>query len=411
MIRQVTGGPQFVGNSSAPQFADYGKAIGYGLILACCLKSTNTGFAQEYQHGTHATAIYAAEGIKSRITPSVKGGVPVNAVKVTYAAPQAYDFTLPAQLFTPIVNQQAGAVGSQYTFGTHAQAMADSQNRSSVFPSVRTPPGVTTIRPLQTIVVPPQVYDFTLPPTRPFVPVAQGWISTQIGAGPQLADLTLPPSVQKSVIHLTLAPWNPTTIVSKSQDDPTQLPAKVFRPPLVTPAYLSPKPFFASQADPTQIPARIFASVARPPTLYVPPVMVQVGQQAYSDLAYQRQIAPLIGIVIPPPAPGFRVMAVTAGFYGRFRTPGDVFDIAFAADYSDSTVNYQDQPSYLVLQGGGFLLLQGGGQLTLQAPTEGSTSGYGWMMRVAQTTPIFDWLQSNGAPYLPPQDPRRRFIY
>jgi len=389
VIRQVTPGPQFVGNSSAPQFADYGKAIGYGLILACCLKSTNTGFAQEYQHGTHATAIYAAEGVKSRIIPAVKGGVPVNAVKDTYAAPQAYDFTLPAQIFAPIVNQQAGAVGSQYTFGTHAVQLADSQNRSVIFPAVRTPPGSTTIRPLQTIVVPPQVYDFTLPPTLPFVPVAQGWISTQIGAGPQLADLTLPPSVQKSVIHLNIAPWNPTTIVSKSQEDPSQLPAKVFRPPLVTVAYLSPKPFFASQADPTQHPARIFPAVRTPPkpSHVVQPVILLIGEQVYQNVYQQVISQPTIpGPLPPPPFDGFRVMAVTAGWYlNVFRTPGDVFDLHFAADFSDSSLDYQ--------------------------PPSSNTVGYGWMTKVAPNTPIFDWLSSNGYPALPPQDPKRRFIY
>ena len=137
MIRQVTGGPQFVGNSSAPQFADYGKAIGYGLIIACCLKSTNTGFAQEYQHGTHQVAVYESQ-FKGKIFPSVKGGVPGNAVRTVYGAPQQYDFTLPAQLFAPNVNQQAGAVGSQYTFGTHAQQIADSQNRSVIIASART---------------------------------------------------------------------------------------------------------------------------------------------------------------------------------------------------------------------------------------------------------------------------------
>jgi hypothetical protein len=79
------------------------------------------------------------------------------------------------------------------------------------------------------------------------------------------------------------------------------------------------------------------------------------------------------------------VQAVSAGWYGgRFRTPGDIFLLAQAADFSDSTVNYQ--------------------------PPSSDTVGYGWMMRTAATM-AFDWLQSNGSPYLPPQDPNRRFIY
>jgi len=87
---------------------------------------------------------------------------------------------------------------------------------------------------------------------------------------------------------------------------------------------------------------------------------------------------------IVPPGPGFRVQAVTAGFYGnQFRTPGDVFDLFNAADFSDSTVNYE---------------------------INGNTTAFGWMTKVPSGTPLYSWLASNGAPYLPPQDPARRFV-
>ena len=388
MIKITTGaGIEWVGNSSAPQLADYGKAIGYGLILTCCLKSTNTGFAQEYHHGTHAPAIHAAEVVKSRVFPSAKGGVPNSAVRTVSAAPQAYDFTLPAQLSQPLVNQQAGAVGSLYTFGTHAQAIADSQNLSFIVASSRTPPSAATVR---SFVVPPQQYDYTLPAWSKIPSVTTGWISTQIGAGPQLADLTIP--AQVSVTRpkpLILAPWNPTTIIAKSQENPYQLPAQVFKPPAVAVSYLSPKPFFASQADPYQIPAQVFPSLRTPPkpSHVVQPVILLVGEQTYQNV-YQQIIAmPVIGGAPPPPPfDGFRVMAVTAGWYlNVFRTPGDVFDLQFAADFSDSSIDYQ--------------------------PPSSGTVGYGWMTRVAPNTPLVNWLDDNNAPYLPPQDPNRRFIY
>lgn len=382
------GGPQTVGNSSAPQLADYGKALGYGLVLACCLKSTNAGFSQEYHHGTHQVAVYESQ-FKGKIFASVKGGVPNDAVRSFIAAPQQYDFTLPAQLFQPTVNQQAGAIGSQYTFGLHAQQIADSQNRSVIFPSAATPPGSTSNRPLSAIIVPPQAFDYTLPAWSKIPSVTTGWISTQIGAGPQLVDLTL--AAQVSIARpkpLILAPWNPTTIISKSQDDPTQLPAKIFSPPTIKATSLPIRGFFASQADPSQLAARVFPSVATPPkpSHVVQPAILLIQEQAYQNVYQQIVSMPVIGGAGPPPPPdGFRVTAVTAGWYQNvFRTPGDVFDIKFAAEFSDSTIDYQINSNGI---------------------------GFGWMAKVAPNTPLVNWLDDNNVPYLPPQDPSRRFIY
>ena len=221
------------------------------------------------------------------------------------------------------------------------------------------------------------------------MPVTQGWISTQIGAGPQLADLTLQPSIQKSVIHLTVGPWNPITIVSKSQDDPYQQPPRIFRPPLVTALSIPLKPIFASQADPSQLPARVFPAVTTPPkpSHVVQPAILLIGEQAYQNIYQQLITVPVIGGAGPPPPfDGFRVMAVTAGWYlNVFRTPGDVFDLHFAVDFSDSSIDYQ--------------------------PPSSGTVGYGWMTRVGPNTPLVNWLSDNTYPALPPQDPKRRFIY
>lgn len=96
-------------------------------------------------------------------------------------------------------------------------------------------------------------------------------------------------------------------------------------------------------------------------------------------------ISPVSYMILVSESAGFRVTAVSSGFYGGvFRTQADVFDILYAADYSDSTQNYQSA----------------GGEY---AP--------GWMLQVASTTPLLNWQQSNGAPYFPPQDPARRFVY
>ena len=85
-----------------------------------------------------------------------------------------------------------------------------------------------------------------------------------------------------------------------------------------------------------------------------------------------------------PPPPPFRVQAVTAGEYnGTYYVPGDVFDLLAAADYSDSTVNYE---------------------------SAGGDTRYGWMVKVPQTTPLYQWQQTNLAPAFPALDPTRSFI-
>ena len=79
-----------------------------------------------------------------------------------------------------------------------------------------------------------------------------------------------------------------------------------------------------------------------------------------------------------------RVQAVTAGYYGEYRYPGDVFDLKRTGDFSDSTVNYQ---------------------------AAGGEVGYGWMLSVPANTPLYSWIQSNDAPALPVGDPARRTVY
>ena len=81
--------PPLAGNSNAPYFQDaLGIAAGFGLVIASALASTNTGFGAEYQHGTHAAAIYDSQ-FKGAIFPAVKGNAPINDVKSFTAGPRA----------------------------------------------------------------------------------------------------------------------------------------------------------------------------------------------------------------------------------------------------------------------------------------------------------------------------------
>jgi hypothetical protein len=114
------------------------------------------------------------------------------------------------------------------------------------------------------------------------------------------------------------------------------------------------------------------------PTPYVQP-------PPWSLLSYQQiqdQFSALANNI--PVAPGFRVMAVTAGMYGgNYYWPGDVFDIVVASDFSDSSVNYE---------------------------IGGNEYATGWMMKVPSTTPIFQTITSQIYPMFPPVDPKRRFV-
>lgn len=386
MISTTIPGPQFVSNAQAPQLIDYAaKALGFAMLFHVVGTSTNVGFGSEYQFGTHQKAIYESQ-FKGAIFKTAFGNVPSNDVKFIQGAPQQKDFTLQAQLFAPMVRQSEG-IGAQYTFGTHAKTLFDQSAKSQVWPSQRAAPGSQMGPTFFT--VPPQKFDHTLQGWNKIVPVATGWISTMVTAGPQLADLTLPAKVQASQILLILAPYTPKTIFSVGQENPRQLMGQVFKPSasFARPQQLS--AFLARQENPTQIQPQLFPVTLAPPipSHFVQPAILLVGEQAYQNIYLQPMAMPVIGGAgPPPPLTGFRVMAVTAGVYGGvYRTPGDVFDINYATEYSDSTIDYQ--------------------------PASSATVGFGWMMQVAPTTPLLNWLESNGAPYMPPQDPFRRFVY
>jgi len=87
-------------------------------------------------------------------------------------------------------------------------------------------------------------------------------------------------------------------------------------------------------------------------------------------------------IFLPPPTPpntGFRCVAVQPGTYGGiYHQIGDVFDIAFASDYSAYNVNYGPHSA---------------------------TQQFGWMMQVPSTTPLFTLATAQPTPLLPISDP------
>jgi hypothetical protein len=409
-----------IGNTAAPQLADLGRAAGFGLLIAAAFGGGTAGPGQEYQHGAHAAQIYNAQAQSgTRIFPTVVGkqGSSVTSFVQTFpqfieppppqvqraatktsevatfvtplinAAPQSVDLTLQPWVVFP-QPQQGGGFSAEYHFGTHQSQLYNSQIQGQIFTPVATPQATST-NIVRQFTVPPQNVDLTIQGFVNTIPLAQGWLVTMITAGPQFADHTLQAQMIPARPFLSpfTGPVSPKTLVSVSQADPTQPPASVFHPPLRT-APSKPQSFVSAYPTPqdfTQPQGQLRLPANPGPSKFVQPAFVQAYEQQY-DKSWQPQLItqPTI-FVAPPPFTGFYVQAVSAGFYGgRFRTPGDIFLLANAADFSDSTVDYQ--------------------------PPSSGTVGYGWMVKVT-TQQAFDWLQSNGSPYLPPQDPNRRFIY
>lgn len=344
--------PPLAGNSNAPYFQDsLGVAAGFGLVFASALTSTNTGFGAEYQHGTHAAAIYDSQ-FKGAVFKSVKGNAPNNAVRSVYGAPQQYDFTLQAWFDAPN-DAESFSIGSEYSFGLHQTAIANSQIQSQVWSSVRTPPGIAELTPFPLLFAQPQelTRDLTIQGWVSIPSVPQGWLLTMVGAGPQVADLTMQASFQRSAIKNIQASWNPTTIVGVWQQDPTQISAWVKRPsPSVAPA----KPitqFFAQPVpwDYTVNQGFIRASTPPPPSKVVQPAIILRPQQSYVDVPQGLITPPIVGqlpilVALTGQAFNFATGLLGAavqqltGIYDYFSLAQALIDFSHRSDIA----NYQD---------------------------------------------------------------------
>jgi hypothetical protein len=416
-----------IGNSSAPQFLDLKQLAGFALVIASAVGGGSAAPGAQYQHGTHAQAIHNAQNgtqIFHAISPK-QGGQAVNRFQSTlpqYVEPQQalftqppttpplgmqaaqytfgthakqiYDSQIQAQIFRPVVVESGGFFGAEYSFGTHQKAIIDSQIQAQVFKPAITPPSASSRINPRTLIAPPQELslDLTLQGWVKIPSVSTGWLVTMVTAGPQLADLTQQAQLVKAQpFHSAApnAPSSPTTIVAVWQQDITQIPASVSRPPNSVATFQPIRPIFASpdRHDYTQPQGQIIPTALPGPAKYVQPALVLSFEQQYDKTVYPVAFQQAIQIGgVAPVTTGFRVMAVTAGLYGNvYYVPGDVFDIVQASDYSDSSIDYQ--------------------------PPSSATTGFGWMTRVPQTTPLYVWQESNNATYFPAADPNRRFVF
>lgn len=406
-----------VGNTQAPQATDINLAAGFGLIFAVAIGGGTAGPGAEYQFGAHAAQIYEAQAHTSSIFQSVLSKEGPSVTKMVQTLPQ-YPEPIAPQLIKaatnpsevsvfvpPMVNASPQSIDltiQGFTVKPLLRVSLYVPQQISAVPQDNTQLGSQIFRPViqaipssnivpRTVLQSPQELstDLTIQGWVRTIPVAQGWLLSMITAGPQIVDMTLQSQFTSTRPFLSQfqGPTSPTTVISVAQADPTQIAASVFKPPLKV-ALNKPQVQYTAYPTPsdyTQPQGLIIQPSLPGPAKYVQPAFVQVYEQQYDKNSYPFVFTRPTVFNPPPPFTGFYVQAITAGFYGgRFRTPGDIFLLASSADFSDASIDYQ--------------------------PPSSNTIGFGWMQKVT-TQQALDWLQSNNAPYLPPQDPLRRFIY
>lgn len=334
-----------IGNASGPQsnLLDLGWAAGFGFVVAMCPGGPTAAPGAEYTFGTHAQAIYDQNSRGTQVFPAaqppgvyrtfaftgtlpqyvdppqpsiqralVKSTEVVNPNQQTIiAAPQQHDPSAYLQPFidTPTITESTSIFGQEYHFGTHQKAYYDSQNGTVVWPSLPTPRVQAQQAPLRLVQAQPQELgrDITQQAWFTNIPLNQGWILTFAGAGPQAYDFTNQGTFSPGVVGYPggQAKSSPIGFIAAPQQDPTQPPAQVFRPPLVKPTSA---PIQQVIAAPDLKDYRQPGAVITPPAIAGPsqfPMrpLILVPQQAYVDVFPLPFKRPLIGTFIPPPPP------------------------------------------------------------------------------------------------------------
>jgi len=345
------------GNSGFPQLADLGRAAGFGLLIAAAVEGGTAGPGAQYTFGTHAQQMYAQNTLSTQVfrpSPGIESSKSVTqtittlpqyvdppqpifslpaytpplgmqAAQYTFGthAKAIYDSQIQAQVWGPVVTESKGFFGAQYEFGTHQKALYDSQIQAQVFKPIVRPLVAADLVPLRSFHTLPQEisFDLTLQGWSKTVPVAQGFLVTMITAGPQLTDLTLSATITNSQPFHSLAPSapvNPGFFFAQEQFNPTQVPGRVIRPPGRVAAFAPIPQIFggpspSDQLAQQQIQPQLNAGALPGPSKKVQPAIIFVFEQQYDKNAYPMVFTtPLVYIapVIPPPVIGLPDISV-----------------------------------------------------------------------------------------------------
>jgi len=339
------------GNSSFPQLADLGRAAGFGLLIAAAVEGGSAGPGRHTEFGTHAQQMYTQNTLSTQVFHSVPGtqsakSVPrtittlpqyidppqpqltptavtpplgMQAAQYTFGthAKAIYDSQIQAQIWGPVVTESKGFFGAQYEFGTHQKALYDSQIQAQVFKPIPRPLVSADLVPLRAFHVPGQdlFTDLTIQGWVSTVPVAQGFLVTMITAGPQLADFTQQAVVTPSQPFHSIAPSapvNPGFFFAQPQFDTTQIPARLIKPPAVAAKnrnqqFVTAGPSPSDQLAQQQIQPQLNAGALPGPSKKIQPTIIFAFEQQYDKNSY-----PLVFTVptiynppiIPPPVIG-----------------------------------------------------------------------------------------------------------
>jgi hypothetical protein len=373
MVFSLSWNMPLLGNASAPQLLDLGRAAGFGLLIMAAVSGGTASMGQEYFFGTHSAALYNAQAqAGTRIFPAVerRQGVPIPPIVVSLpqypepvapqvftrsplsvkvglrplqtlsAAPQAYDFTL-AALFNLPLEQVSNAWTTEYQFGTHQKALYDSQGGTRIFASSSVPVVPSVQVPLRSIHIQGQElnFDLTLQGWVKSVPVAQGWLLTYISAGPQFFDFTLQSAILAARPFLSqfTGPSSPTTIVSVQQADTTQIASTLFKPPARSVAGQR-QPFISASPDRLdfyQKPGEFRLPANPGPSKVLQPAFVLSFEQQY-DKTNQPQLVFVPVVFIPPViAPPVLIQAPIVSVWTTDSTQVTADSICFTADGAD----------------------------------------------------------------------------
>jgi hypothetical protein len=219
------------------------------------------------------------------------------------------------------------------------------------------------------------------PPMSLLVPPATVTVPNVVGLDAQsalsaLANVSLAATISNQDLPSNV-PYN--TVFSQSIAGGTQVGQGTIVNLVVQDLTIVPNVLGASQADAQAVLTAAFLTSTVVTQVSAPPIGIVIAQNPPAGTG----VAPnaVVTLTISVSGDGFRVMAVTAGWYsGEFRNVGDVFDLLHSADFSDYTLNYE---------------------------IAGAEYAQGWMMQVAPSTPL---TQDDGSGLLVTYDPNRRFV-
>jgi len=276
---QITAGPNigplgsFVFNSNAPQLADYGLIAGFAFVVASAVTPQGQANAAEYSFGTHAQAIYQAEGAKSNIwgsartPPALSVAVPLRSI---WASPESVDLSISGWAVGGTQANQGPVPPTIFTRQDDPR-----QGSALVWKSAFTPPAIPGV--LGKFVSASQT-----DPTQLAAQIQQALVAAPIVANPTAEFFSIPPQNEyrpTSIVWRSVVtgqrPSVPPFIAGASQTDPSQLAPQIqpalLAAPVILGASVTPIATVPPQFDPSGNTSTLWTPSTFSPSAIIPP--------------------------------------------------------------------------------------------------------------------------------------------